>query len=111
PGDAVSIQLPKGPDQVVAALGVLAAGASYVPIGVEQPDVRRDSIERTGDVVLALRGSGGSPEAGGVPVLDLGTALDGSEPLEEPVAVDPESVAYVIFTSGSTGLPKGVEVA
>ncbi|NEB85981.1 amino acid adenylation domain-containing protein [Streptomyces anulatus] len=111
PGDAVSIQLPKGPDQVVAALGVLAAGASYVPIGVEQPDVRRDSIERTGDVVLALRSSGGSPEAGGVPVLDLGTALDGSEPLEEPVAVDPESVAYVIFTSGSTGLPKGVEVA
>ncbi|MFD5749853.1 amino acid adenylation domain-containing protein [Streptomyces sp. NPDC127033] len=111
PGDAVSIQLPKGPGQVVAALGVLAAGASYVPIGVEQPDARRDRIELTGDVVLALRGEGSAPGADGITVLGLDAAQHGAEPLESPVTVDAESIAYVIFTSGSTGLPKGVEVA
>ncbi len=32
-GDAVGVQLPKGRDQLLAVLGVLAAGGTYVPIG------------------------------------------------------------------------------
>ncbi|MFH0245590.1 amino acid adenylation domain-containing protein [Streptomyces sp. HK10] len=109
-GDAVSIQLPKGPDQVVAALGVLAAGASYVPIGIDQPDARREQIESTGDVVLALHGGGRTSDGGRVTALGIGEAARFGEPLEAPVAVGPESIAYVMFTSGSTGRPKGVEM-
>lgn len=37
PGDCVAVQLPKGRDQIPAVLGVLAAGATYVPIGFDQP--------------------------------------------------------------------------
>jgi mycobactin phenyloxazoline synthetase len=40
PGDPVGVTLPKGPDQVVAVLGVLAAGGVYVPVGVDQPALR-----------------------------------------------------------------------
>ena len=36
-GDTVAVQLPKGRDQILAVLGVLAAGATYVPIGLDQP--------------------------------------------------------------------------
>ncbi|MFI1012551.1 amino acid adenylation domain-containing protein [Streptomyces sp. NPDC020965] len=111
PGDAVSVHLPKGPDQIIAALGVLAAGAAYVPIGVAQPAARRERIETTGDVVLALCDDDAVRGRSGVPAVGVTAAQAYVEPLAGPVAVDPESIAYVIFTSGSTGLPKGVEVA
>lgn len=94
PGDRVSVELPKGPDQAAAVLGVLAAGAAYVPIGPEQPEARRAKIRATARVAASLTPDG-TPSA---------------EPLREPVAVRPAQVAYVLFTSGSTGEPKGVEV-
>ncbi|MBA2893790.1 non-ribosomal peptide synthetase [Nonomuraea soli] len=93
PGDAVGVVLPKGVDQVVAVLGVLAAGGVYVPVGVDQPPARRESILERAGVVHVL------------------TDLPDGTPLEQPVNVAPDSSAYVIFTSGSTGVPKGVEVS
>ncbi|MFI6870412.1 amino acid adenylation domain-containing protein [Nocardia sp. NPDC050406] len=107
PGDAVAVQLPKGPDQIVATAGVLAAGAVYVPIGFDQPAARRAEIIRTGGVVAAVTAGAEVPE---VRTLALDEARVYPEPLAEPVFPDPEAIAYVLFTSGSTGKPKGVEV-
>ncbi|MEV1293171.1 amino acid adenylation domain-containing protein [Pseudonocardia sp. NPDC049635] len=95
PGDPVAITLPKGPDQIVAVLGVLAAGAVYVPVGVEAPQRRHTQVHETAGVRLVLTGIG--------PLL-------ADDPLEAPVPVGPDDPAYVIFTSGSTGAPKGVQV-
>ncbi|WP_308250687.1 non-ribosomal peptide synthetase [Nonomuraea rhizosphaerae] len=94
PGDAVGVVLPKGVDQVVAVLGVLAAGGVYVPVGIDQPAARRESMLARAGVVTVLTEL---PEAG--------------ERLAAPVGVSPDMSAYVIFTSGSTGVPKGVEVS
>ncbi|NUU26004.1 MAG: AMP-binding protein, partial [Streptomycetaceae bacterium] len=49
-GDTVAVTIPKGPDQVLAVLGVLAAGAAYVPGGVEQPEARPARIHATAGV-------------------------------------------------------------
>ncbi|MEV4203212.1 amino acid adenylation domain-containing protein, partial [Micromonospora globbae] len=85
--------------QVVAVLGVLAAGGVYVPVGVDQPAARRDRILTRAGVRTIVGAGGVSPEG------------DGGAPLDAPVPVDPAALAYVIFTSGSTGEPKGVEVS
>ncbi|MEX5710663.1 amino acid adenylation domain-containing protein [Parafrankia sp. FMc6] len=131
PGDPVAVTLPKGPGQIVAVLGVLAAGACYVPVGVEQPPARRARIWRDAGVRLVLCGP--TPDRGPTPGHGLasGRAADSdhgatvhpgcrlllldearvtANPLPGPVDVDPDEVAYVIFTSGSTGTPKGVEI-
>lgn len=98
PGDAVSVQLPKGPDQIVAVLGVLAAGAAYVPLGADQPESRRERIQQVGDVSFAVTAG------------DVAEATASGERLAALVPLDTGAVAYVLFTSGSTGEPKGVEV-
>ncbi|MEV6095334.1 amino acid adenylation domain-containing protein [Nocardia sp. NPDC051981] len=107
PGDAVAVQLPKGPDQILASVGVLAAGGVYVPIGFDQPAARRDEIVRIGAVVAAVTAGA---EVAGLPTLALTEARRYPQPLAEAVIPDPEAIAYVLFTSGSTGQPKGVEV-
>ncbi|WP_051161579.1 non-ribosomal peptide synthetase [Nocardia brevicatena] len=110
PGDTVAVQLPKGADQVVAVLGVLAAGAAYVPIGFDQPAARRAEILRIGEVVAALVPEGADMDTGRVRCLSVSAARQYPNPLRQPVFPDTQSIAYVIFTSGSTGVPKGVDV-
>ncbi|WP_424326307.1 amino acid adenylation domain-containing protein [Gordonia sp. (in: high G+C Gram-positive bacteria)] len=109
PGEAVGVQLDKGYRQVIATLGVYAAGAVWVPISYDQPSARRTTILRTGRARLLLTDGVVDAASVEVPVLELDDALTAS-PLPGPHLPDPEDVAYVLFTSGSTGTPKGVEV-
>ncbi|WP_444931044.1 amino acid adenylation domain-containing protein [Microbulbifer sp. SSSA002] len=98
PAEVVAVNLPKGPDQIAAVLGVLAAGATYLPVGIDQPQARRESMLRRADVKVVLDQS----------------AIQQAEqfaPIDEPIATEAEQLAYIIFTSGSTGEPKGVEIS
>ena len=104
-GDAVAVCLPKGPDQICAVLGALAAGAVYVPVGTGQPPLRRERVHRAARTVLAVGDGTGAPRSAAV------ADLLESPPLDAPVEGDPAEAAYTIFTSGSTGEPKGVEVS
>ncbi|MFC6879401.1 MULTISPECIES: non-ribosomal peptide synthetase [Actinomadura] len=110
PGDAVAVSLPRGPDQVVAVLGVLAAGGCYVPVGVDHPQARRELMYRTAGTRLLIGAEPSASEAADGPQLLTPAAARGCPPLPSPVPRATSSLAYVIFTSGSTGTPKGVEV-
>lgn len=109
PGDTVAVQLPKGRDQVLAVLGILATGAGYLPIGFDQPEARRAKILQTADVAAALTCAGAEMGAS-IPCLSIDDARNYPAPLSAPVFTGVDEIAYVIFTSGSTGVPKGVDV-
>jgi mycobactin phenyloxazoline synthetase len=108
-GETVAVVGPKTAEQVPAVLGILAAGAAYLPIGADQPRDRADRILTTGEVRLALV-CGGQQQPLPVPALTLADVLAGAPAETACARVDPADLAYVLFTSGSTGEPKGVEV-
>ncbi|MBN9756423.1 MULTISPECIES: non-ribosomal peptide synthetase [unclassified Pseudonocardia] len=103
PGEPVAVTLPRGPEQVVAVLGVLAAGGTYVPLGVEQPPARVERIRAVSGHRWAITAEPGEDRV-------TLTELMAHSPLPEAAGPDPEQAAYLLFTSGSTGEPKGVEV-
>jgi dihydroaeruginoic acid synthetase len=111
-GEAVAVTLPRGPNQVIAVLAVLAAGAVYVPIGVNQPAGRRDRIYRIGGISRLVTDK---TEFAVLSTEEKLTVImtdeaDKVSPLPRPVSVNTDALAYVIFTSGSTGEPKGVQI-
>ncbi|HEX5988588.1 MAG TPA: amino acid adenylation domain-containing protein [Solirubrobacterales bacterium] len=107
-GDAVAVLLPRSAAAAAAYLGVLDAGAAYVPLDPAHPAERiRRAIEDAGAGVVLSRLGMETSLLPGIEAIDVDVAL-GGEPLE-PCA-DPEDLAYVMYTSGSTGRPKGVEV-
>ncbi|MEU1520533.1 condensation domain-containing protein, partial [Streptomyces sp. NPDC005811] len=95
--DVVALALPRSAELVVAVLGVLKAGAAYLPLDPDYPAARREFM--VGDARPVL-------------VVDDLAALDadGLPDTDPAVATLPQHPAYVIYTSGSTGRPKGVVV-
>jgi amino acid adenylation domain-containing protein len=97
-------------DMVVGLLGILKAGAAYVPLDPEYPTERlafmlSDAGTRVLLTQARLRAKLPSDAARVVAIDDLDASGLPSDNL--PFPGTPESLAYVIYTSGSTGRPKG----
>ncbi|WP_405617058.1 amino acid adenylation domain-containing protein [Streptomyces sp. NBC_00076] len=117
PGSLVGVCLERGLDLVPALLGVLKAGAGYLPLDPASPadrlgyvlaDAGAGVVVTSGAVVSVLEGVFG----GELVVLDRDADVIGVWPATAPVScVVPDSTVYVIYTSGSTGRPKGVVLA
>jgi len=117
-GEIVAVWMEKGLDEIVAVLGILLAGAAYLPIDFDQPRLRRARLLADAGVQRLLTHSpADSPaeDAGlldGVTRIDVDTLpLDLADPPATMPLARPDDLAYVIYTSGSTGSPKGVCIA
>jgi mycobactin peptide synthetase MbtE len=96
--DRVAVLLDKSPELVTTALGILKAGAVYLPVDPTYPEDRLAFILDDAAATLVLR----------EPVTGLEHYPSTGPDLIRPLR--PDNTAYLIYTSGSTGLPKGVPV-
>jgi amino acid adenylation domain-containing protein len=124
--EPAAILIPASGDYVVAMLGVLKAGGSYLPMDPGAPVKRLEQMLQDSGSRFVLTNAAGIQRLAGWPgsVLDVAEitgqsslparrspALASLEAPEIPgVSSDPNRRAYIIYTSGSTGQPKGVEI-
>jgi amino acid adenylation domain-containing protein len=121
PATLVAICLERSLDMLVGLLGVLKAGAAYVPLDPTHPAERlayilQDAALAQGDTPLVLLTQEHLRERflqypGFALCLDSAWNTIAQESLAVPDTVtSAENLAYVIYTSGSTGKPKGVQI-
>ncbi len=114
-GDRVVLCLPRGLDQYMAILGVLRAGAAYVPVDWGYPQDRIDFIVEDSGAKLTLTvAARAASMAGATFAIDAELGDLAAEPVA-PLAraetgATPGDLAYIIYTSGTTGRPKGVMI-
>ncbi|MFI9388530.1 amino acid adenylation domain-containing protein [Kutzneria sp. NPDC052558] len=109
PEELVAVAIDKGWRQIVAVLGVLKAGAAYLPLSVDLPAARLRQLVELGECSQVLT-QPSLLEIDWPDGVTLSTVDDVPLAPAGPADGGRDSLAYVMFTSGSTGTPKGVMV-
>ncbi|MGI8773069.1 MAG: amino acid adenylation domain-containing protein [Acidobacteriaceae bacterium] len=114
----VALSMERAPELIIAILGILKAGATYVPVDPTYPDARLALLLEDASPQLLLtqqrfeerlRGLA-QPTCEVVAVERIEWQAVGNQQPASPTHCGPESPAYMMYTSGSTGRPKGVVV-
>jgi amino acid adenylation domain-containing protein len=112
-GDRVAVCLDRSPRLIAALLGVLKAGAAYLPIDVSEPERRLSDMVADAEPMLAVCEPSGAERfaAHGLDTVCVpprpasGTSVERVLP-----SAGADDIAYLMYTSGSTGRPKAVVV-
>jgi amino acid adenylation domain-containing protein len=111
--DLVAVYMERSLEMVISLLGILKAGAAYVPIDPDYPKERILYMLEDSNTSILLTQKKLQPllkcRQTKVITLDTDWAIIADNPDTNPlIYACPEHIAYVIYTSGSTGKPKGV---
>lgn len=110
--EPVGLLMPRSADLIAGVLGILKAGAAYLPLDVDYP------AERTGFMITDSRAryvltdnAERTYQAEGVATVIL-SEIDQQHniPVIQKEVVRPSDLCYIIYTSGTTGLPKGTMI-
>jgi len=113
----VGVFLHRSTEMLVALLGILKAGAAYVPLDPAYPRARLAFMLEDAQVAVLVAHRQqllGELPAHNARVVSLDgdwPAIAGESGENFSSGVQPENLAYVIYTSGSTGKPKGVQIS
>ncbi|CAM2069820.1 Non-ribosomal peptide synthase/polyketide synthase [Sulfidibacter corallicola] len=107
PDRLVGVHLDRCAMLPVVLLGILKAGAAYLPLDPDYPAARLRYMVGDANPILIV-GESDSIDFGDVPLVDPAELTTTTECGDPEIDHHPELLAYVIYTSGSTGRPKGV---
>lgn len=110
PDEIIGVLTEPSLEMIVAILGILKAGAAYLPINTDYPEERiRYMLESSGCAVILTQKSLASKIKSDIEILDLNdSSLYADDGSNLGIKCNLDNLAYVIFTSGTTGNPKGV---
>ena len=115
PGVPVALCVARGVDLLVGALGILKAGAAYVPLDPAYPaDRLAHYLSDSGAPIVVTQAALTAklpPHQAQVLELDRTSVLATAPQTNPTPTAGPDDLAYLIYTSGSTGTPKGVMVS
>ncbi len=110
PGSPVALLLERSPEAIISLLGIMKAGAAYLPLDPSHPAERLAFTINDARASLVIS----SPDSPALPgIAAATTALEQLERVASPAVpptLDSSALAYVMYTSGSTGTPKGAEI-
>lgn len=112
-GDKVPLIMDKSEETMSIILGVMKAGAAYIPLSPENNAARNDFIvnDVKAKLVILHREYLDRLTIDGITPIIVEDLISQDPIAEDPVVnITPDDHAYVIYTSGSTGVPKGVQV-
>ena len=108
----VGICMERSAENISGLLGILKAGAAYVPLDPEHPTERLEFMISDAGIQILVTQRKWVPKLPetATQVLCLDEIETSKDTSDLPIELTPENLAYVIYTSGSTGTPKGVEI-
>ncbi len=112
PGDIVALMVERSFAMTIGILGIVKAGAAYLPVPPDNPAERIDYMLKVAGVkVLLVQNKTASRIAFGGLIINLDDPDVYRGSTANPAILNkPQDLAYVIYTSGSTGKPKGVMI-
>lgn len=127
PNNVIGLCTDRSPEMLVGMLGILKAGAAYLPLDPNYPEERLTYMVKQSQASQLLLQSHllpifedslnslGSSEHRDISLVALDAQWESDiakHSISDPdVSIEPANLAYVIYTSGSTGLPKGVAIS
>ncbi|MEX3763040.1 amino acid adenylation domain-containing protein [Paraburkholderia phenoliruptrix] len=108
-GSFIGIALDRSVDWVVAMLGILKAGAAYIPLDPSYPTDRLEFCAQDSSALFVITNAAYRHISPGNALL-LCDLVDSGHSPNTTAATGPHHPAYMLYTSGSTGRPKGVVV-
>src|ERR1700736_1594076 len=111
-GHIVALMVERSFAMMIGILGIIKAGAAYLPLSPDNPPARTTYMLKDAEVkvlIVHTKTAGRTPFDGTIVNLDDPGIYLG--PKENPIIVNQaRDLAYLIYTSGSTGKPKGVMI-
>lgn len=113
-GDIIGLAADRSLEMIVSLLGILKAGAVYLPLDPEYPQERITYMltDSGAKILLLSKAYRGRFQSGAAEMVieDIWPDLDSYSAAAPAVSSNGTDLAYVLYTSGSTGKPKGVEI-
>ncbi|WP_410319770.1 amino acid adenylation domain-containing protein [Methanobrevibacter sp.] len=106
--DRIMFMMRRNSDLIAAVLGIVKAGAAFIPIDPNYPINRINQILEDSDSRFVITSS--EIDYDGANRINVDELLSESDETNPEIDLTPDNLCFLIYTSGSTGKPKGVMI-